>query len=92
MLVHLQDEVGLGVDAAVHLFLRACEMLEDEDKHVYVADYYRAAGAVRMRQEKFIEAAEVMMKLGAACDVSDSKQTQCKAYLSAVIALLYGGA
>lgn len=77
-------------DAAAHLFLRACEMLEDEDKHVYTADHFRAAGAVRMRQEKWAEAAEVMMRFGAACDVSGSKQSQCKAYLSAVVALLYG--
>lgn len=83
----IEDKDG---DAAAGLFLRACEMLEDEEKHVYTSDHYRAAAAVRMRQEKFVEAAEVMMKFGAACDASGSKQTQCKAYLAAVVALLYG--
>ena len=78
-------------DAAAQLYLRACEMLEDEDKHVYVADHYRAAGSVYMRMEKYSEAAEVMMRFGAACDTAGQRQSQCKAYLSAVVALLFAG-
>lgn len=82
---------ALRRDAAANLYLRACEMLEDEDKHIYTVDHYRAAGAVQMRAEKFAAAAETMVKFGAACDTSGSKQSQCKAYLSAVVALLYAG-
>ena len=81
----------LDPDAACRLYDSAVRLLEDDDKHIYCADFYRAAAAVRVRQERFDEAAQLMMRFGACCDVAGSVNSQRKAYLSAVVASLLGG-
>ena len=58
---------------------------------MYAQDLFRTAGSIKMRQEKFQEASDVMLRFGACCDVTDSAPSLCKAYLSAIIALLYAG-
>lgn len=58
---------------------------------MYAQDLFRTAGSIKMRQEKFQEASDVMLRFGACCDVTDSAPNLCKAYLSAIIALLYAG-
>ena len=81
----------LDPDAACRLYDSAVRLLEDDDKHIYCADFYRGAAAVRVRQERFDEAAQLMMRFGACCDVAGSVNSQRKAYLSAVVASLLGG-
>ena len=81
----------LDPDAACRLYDSAVRLLEDDDKHIYCADFYRGAAAVRVRQERFDEAAQLMMRFGACCDVAGSVNSQRKAYLSAIVASLLGG-
>lgn len=78
----------LDPDAACRLYDSAVQLLEDDDKHIYCADFYRAAAAVRVRQERHDQAAELMMRFGACCDAAGSVHSQRKAYLSAIVATL----
>jgi 26S proteasome regulatory subunit T4 len=78
-------------DASARLLNAAIEMLEDDDKHVYAANYYRDLSVVLMRQEKHAEAAETMVRFGGSCDATGAANAQRKAYLSAVVALLFDG-
>lgn len=78
-------------DEAYDLASRACEMLEDDGKAANARDFYSLAGAIRMRQEKFADAAETMLRFGASCDAANAHASLRKAYLSAVVAQLYAG-
>jgi 26S proteasome regulatory subunit T4 len=78
-------------DASAKLLDDAIEMLEDDDKHVYAANLYRDLAVVLMRQEKHAEAAETMVRFGASCEATGAWNAQRKAYLSAIVASLYGG-
>ena len=78
-------------DASARLLNAAIEMLEDDDKHVYAANYYRDLSVVLMRQEKHAEAAETMVRFGGSCEETGAANAQRKAYLSAVVALLFDG-
>jgi 26S proteasome regulatory subunit T4 len=78
-------------DAAATLYETAVTMLEDEDKQIYAADLFRSYAAVRMRQGRHADAADVMLRFGAACDAAGQLASQRKAYLSAVVAMLYDG-
>ena len=66
-------------------------MLEDDGKAANARDFYSLAGAIRMRQEKFADAAETMLRFGASCDAANAHASLRKAYLSAVVAQLYAG-
>ena len=68
-------------DASARLLNAAIEMLEDDDKHVYAANYYRDLSVVLMRQEKHAEAAETMVRFGGSCDATGAANAQRKAYL-----------
>ena len=78
-------------DNAYALAIKACTMLEDDDKASYARDFYSLAGAIRMRQEMFAEAAETMLRFGASCDAGEAHASLRKAYLSAIVAHLYAG-
>ena len=78
-------------DDAYALAIKACTMLEDDDKASYARDFYSLAGAIRMRQEMFAEAAETMLRFGASCDAGEAHASLRKAYLSAIVAHLYAG-
>ena len=66
-------------DDAYALAIKACTMLEDDDKASYARDFYSLAGAIRMRQEMFAEAAETMLRFGASCDAGEAHASLRKA-------------
>ncbi|KAF7803935.1 gamma-soluble NSF attachment protein [Senna tora] len=76
-------------EEAIQLYTDACTILEDDGKEQMAFDLYRAAANVYVKLEKYTDAAGVFMRLGLAADNSKATNSQCKAYLSAIIVHLY---
>lgn len=91
------DALGKGARAleeslpeeAARLYIDACDVLEDDGKEQMAFDLYRAAASVYVKLEKFEDAASVLLRWGLAADKCSAKNSQCKAYLSAIIVYLY---
>ncbi|XP_021734209.1 gamma-soluble NSF attachment protein-like [Chenopodium quinoa] len=76
-------------EEAARLYISACEILEEDEKEQMAFDLYRAAASVYIKLEKYEDAAATLLRLGLAADKSNAKNSQCKAYLSAIIVYLY---
>ncbi|KAE8689807.1 Gamma-soluble NSF attachment protein [Hibiscus syriacus] len=76
-------------DDAVQLYTDACVILEDDGKEQMAFDLYRAAASIYVKLEKYTDAATFLLRLGLAADKCDARNSQCKAYLSAIIVYLY---
>ncbi|KAJ4830291.1 hypothetical protein Tsubulata_003632 [Turnera subulata] len=76
-------------DVAVQLYTDACLLLEDDGKEQMAFDLYRAASSVYIKLNKYTDAAAVLLRLGLAADKCNATNSQCKAYLSAIIVYLY---
>ncbi|KAL2938249.1 Gamma-soluble NSF attachment protein [Bienertia sinuspersici] len=91
------DALGKGARAledslpeeAAQLYIYACDILEEDEKEQMAFDLYRAAASVYIKLEKFEDAATMLLRLGLAADKCSAKNSQCKAYLSAIIVYLY---
>lgn len=77
-------------DDAIKMYLDSCSIMEDEGKDQLAFDTYRAATALYLKQQRYADAATMLLRWGLAADKSKSVNTQCKAYLSAIIVYLYG--
>ncbi|MED6179390.1 hypothetical protein PIB30_000503 [Stylosanthes scabra] len=82
----LEDTVP---EEAIQLYTDACTVLEEDEREQMAFDLYRAATNVYIKLEKYTDAAALMLKLGLAAEKSNAINSQCKAYLSAVIIYLY---
>ncbi|KAJ7549130.1 hypothetical protein O6H91_07G041500 [Diphasiastrum complanatum] len=82
----LEDAVP---DEAVRLYLDSCAILEEEDKEQLAFDTYRAATNLYLKLQRFEDAANMLLRWGLAADKCKAIQSQCKAYLSAIITYLY---
>ncbi|CAL9016121.1 unnamed protein product [Prunus brigantina] len=82
----LEDSVP---DEAIQLYTDACVLLEDDDKDQMAFDLYRAATSVYIKLEKYTDAAAFLLRWGLAADKCNATNSQCKAYLSAIIVYLY---
>ncbi|MED6195500.1 hypothetical protein PIB30_038446 [Stylosanthes scabra] len=82
----LEDAVP---EEAIQLYTDACTVLEEDEREQMAFDLYRAATNVYIKLEKYTDAAALMLKLGLAAEKSNAINSQCKAYLSAVIIYLY---
>ncbi|EOY25567.1 PREDICTED: gamma-soluble NSF attachment protein [Theobroma cacao] len=76
-------------DDAIQLYTDACVILEDDGKEQMAFDLYRAATSVYVKLEKYTDAAAFLLRLGLAADKCNARNSQCKAYLSAIIVYLY---
>ncbi|XVE91055.1 hypothetical protein DITRI_Ditri20bG0125500 [Diplodiscus trichospermus] len=76
-------------DDAIKLYTDACVVLEDDGKEQMAFDLYRAAASIYVKLEKYTDAATFFLRLGLAADKCNAKNSQCKAYLSAIIVYLY---
>ena len=91
------DALGKGARAleeslpeeAVRLYTDACDILEEDGKEQMAFDLYRAAASIHIKLEKYEDAATVLLRWGLAADKCNAKNSQCKAYLSAIIVYLY---
>ncbi|KAF2304593.1 hypothetical protein GH714_034553 [Hevea brasiliensis] len=82
----LEDAVP---DVAVQLYIDASDILEEDGKEQMTFDLYRAAADVYIKLEKYTDAAAVLLRLGLAADKCNATNSQCKAYLGAIIVYLY---
>ncbi|ESR62041.1 hypothetical protein CICLE_v10016110mg [Citrus x clementina] len=82
----LEDAVP---EDAIQLYTDACIMLEEDDKEQMAFDVYRAATNVYIKLEKYADAATFLLRWGLAADKCNATNSQCKAYLSAIIVYLY---
>ncbi|KAJ9168423.1 hypothetical protein P3X46_019948 [Hevea brasiliensis] len=82
----LEDAVP---DVAVQLYIDASDILEEDGKEQMTFDLYRAAAGVYIKLEKYTDAAAVLLRLGLAADKCNATNSQCKAYLGAIIVYLY---
>ncbi|KAI5572043.1 hypothetical protein POPTR_011G155200v4 [Populus trichocarpa] len=76
-------------DAAVQLYNDASTILEEDGKEQMAFDLYRAASSVYIKLEKYSDAAASLLQLGLAADKCNATNSQCKAYLGAIIVYLY---
>ncbi|KAB2081211.1 hypothetical protein ES319_A05G116800v1 [Gossypium barbadense] len=67
----------------------ACVLLEDDRKEQMALDLYHAVTNIYVKLEKYTDAVAFLLKLGLAADKCNATNSQCKAYLSAVIVYLY---
>ncbi|KAJ6887308.1 gamma-soluble NSF attachment protein-like [Populus alba x Populus x berolinensis] len=76
-------------DAAVQLYNDASAILEEDGKEQMTFDLYHAASSVNIKLEKYSDAAASLLQLGLAADKCNATNSQCKAYLGAIIVHLY---
>ncbi|GMH01406.1 hypothetical protein Nepgr_003245 [Nepenthes gracilis] len=76
-------------DQAIQLYIDACMILEEDGKEQMAFDLYRAVTSVYIKLEKYEDAATILLRWGLAADKCNARNSQCKAYLSAIIVYLY---
>lgn len=76
-------------EVAVKMYLDACAMLEEDGREQMAFDTYRAAVNLYIKLHRYKDAAAVLVRWGQAADKCHATQSQCKAYLSAIIVHLY---
>ncbi|RLM65257.1 gamma-soluble NSF attachment protein [Panicum miliaceum] len=76
-------------EEAIKMYDEACTILEEDGKEQMAFDLYRAAAALYIKMEKYSDAAAFFLRLGSAADKCNAMNSQCKAYLSAIIIYLY---
>lgn len=82
----LEDSVP---EESIRLYIDSCEILEEDSKEQMAFDLYRAATNVYIKLEKYEDAASTLLRWGLGADKCNAKNSQCKAYLSAIIVYLY---
>ncbi|KAI4303644.1 hypothetical protein MLD38_039249 [Melastoma candidum] len=76
-------------EEAIKLYTDACVLLEEDGKEQMAFDLYRAATSLYIKLEKYNDAASFLLRLGLAADKCNATNSQCKAYLGAIIVYLY---
>ncbi|KAL5716216.1 hypothetical protein ACHQM5_017938 [Ranunculus cassubicifolius] len=76
-------------EESVQLFTDACSLLEEDGRQQMAFDLYREATSVYIKLERLDDAAACLLRLGSAADSCKATNSQCKAYLSAIIVYLY---
>ncbi|GBG77743.1 hypothetical protein CBR_g24190 [Chara braunii] len=79
---HLPEE-------ALRMYTEAISMCEEEGREQNAGDVFRAAVSLYLKLERWNDGATMLLRQGLAFDSSKGKQSQCKAYASAVIVYLY---
>lgn len=78
-------------EASTLMYRRAVEWLEDAGKDALAGDVFRQAIAQLLRAEKWADAVSMLLRFAASCDGAGARNSQCKAYLGAVVVWLYAG-
>eukprot|EP00249_Psilotum_nudum_P016350 c25778_g1_i1 orf=133-1035(+) len=76
-------------EVALQMYIDSFSTLEDDGREQMAFDTYRAAMGLNLKLERYIDAATVLLRWGLAADKCKAIQSQCKAYLSAIIVYLY---
>uniref|UniRef100_A0A2N9HW23 Gamma-soluble NSF attachment protein n=1 Tax=Fagus sylvatica TaxID=28930 RepID=A0A2N9HW23_FAGSY len=69
--------------------IEAGSILEEDEKEQMAFDLYRAETCVYIKLEKYTDAATFLLRWGLATDNCNAINSQCEAYLSAIIVYLY---
>ncbi|DBA97705.1 TPA: hypothetical protein ACH3X3_012590 [Trebouxia sp. C0006] len=73
------------------MYLEAVELMEDDGKESMALDIFRQAIGSHIKNQRYVDAMNMLMRFAQACDVSNATSSQCKAYLGAVVVGLYAG-
>ncbi|KAK4752395.1 hypothetical protein SAY87_021193 [Trapa incisa] len=76
-------------EEAVQMYTDACVLLEEDGKEQMAFDLYRDLTALYVKLEKYSDATTLLLRWGLAADKCNAINSQCKAYLSAIIVYLY---
>lgn len=76
-------------EEAIALYMDSCVILEEDGKEQMAFDLYRDATSMYIKLEKYDDAATTLLRWGLAADKCSAKNSQCKAYLSAIVVYLY---
>ncbi|PIA30229.1 hypothetical protein AQUCO_05700144v1 [Aquilegia coerulea] len=76
-------------DEAIQLYTDACSLLEEDGREQMAFDLYRAGTSVYLKLERYEDAATFLLRWGLAADHCNAVNSQCKAYLSAIVVYLY---
>ncbi|XXG74629.1 hypothetical protein AAC387_Pa07g3302 [Persea americana] len=76
-------------DEAIRMYADACAILEEDGKEQMAFDLYRAATSVYIKLQRYTDAATFLLRWGLSADQCKAVNSQCKAYLSAIIVYLY---
>eukprot|EP00195_Chlamydomonas_chlamydogama_P008641 CAMPEP_0202893498 /NCGR_PEP_ID=MMETSP1392-20130828/3070_1 /ASSEMBLY_ACC=CAM_ASM_000868 /TAXON_ID=225041 /ORGANISM="Chlamydomonas chlamydogama, Strain SAG 11-48b" /LENGTH=310 /DNA_ID=CAMNT_0049577851 /DNA_START=30 /DNA_END=962 /DNA_ORIENTATION=- len=75
---------------AIQMLLEACDHYENEGKEVQGRDVFTLAISLMIKAKRYAEAAQHLARFAAACERAGSRNSQNKAYLGAIVCLLYG--
>jgi tetratricopeptide (TPR) repeat protein len=76
---------------AVALLNLCVEMLGDDGKDVYATEHHRRICGLLLQMERYQDAATACLKFAQSCSVAGQTHSLAKAYLCAVVAMLYEG-
>lgn len=76
-------------EAATALYRKAVAWMEESDRDALASDIFRQAIAHLVRQQQWSDAVAMLMRFAAACDACSARNSECKAYLGAVVVWLY---
>ena len=76
---------------AVALLRRSVEVFSEEGKDTAAHDHHRRLSAILLHMGEYQDAADACMKYAESCSRAGQMHSLSKAYLSAIIALLYDG-
>ncbi|KAF9903979.1 hypothetical protein BX616_001451, partial [Lobosporangium transversale] len=81
----------ISVDAAMDLYIGACNIYESEDRAKYATDTYKRTIALLVRNKRYEKATEILLRLGKVQSDSANKHAYYKTLLSIVIVQLAAG-
>jgi len=73
------------------LLRRSLEIFEEDEKDLYAGEHHRRLCAQLTRTGEYADAAEACLKYAESCSRAGQSNSLAKAYLSAIVALLYSG-
>nr|DAD43652.1 TPA_asm: hypothetical protein HUJ06_001882 [Nelumbo nucifera] len=76
-------------EEAIRMFTDACVILEEDGKEQMAFDLYRASTSIYIKLERYTDAATFLLRWGLAADKCHAVNSQCKAYLGAILVYLY---
>ncbi|KAF8925256.1 hypothetical protein BGZ58_000969, partial [Dissophora ornata] len=81
----------ISVDAAMDLYIQACNIYEGEERAKYATDTYKRTIALLVKHKRFEKATEILLRLGNVQSNAASKSPYYKTLLSIVIVQLAAG-
>ncbi|KAF9421061.1 hypothetical protein BGZ94_008939 [Podila epigama] len=81
----------ISVDAAIDLYIGACNIYENEDRAKYASDTFKRTIALLVKHKRFEKAIEILQRLGNVQKESANKSALFKTFLSIIIIQLAAG-